>query len=330
MLYAFVLSFVSLSVYSSIQHAEARVKPDVVLRLKAPIRSLLHNPLRGEIVCATGVGLTAISIRSKNITWSTDYETHAYEPVAICSNSKEMAAIGKDGVTLWDLATYERRGFINSNVEYHYCYYTNGGTLLVGRSFHRALLLDRKQPDAAVIQNFPPGYAGAYVSPNGAVAFLRSSVLDSRAGPPGRVVIYDVGFANARKDLFVPHCKYEISCLGAAHDGRLLFVGDEGGNSVLMDTKTYKMTKLPAAKHCVDRAAFSSDAGLLAYGDHWGNVLVWDIKNAQIVDQINYHNESILGLIIVGDRDACLIATGDRKGKVALWKRHFRHAGPRP
>ena len=109
--------------------------------------------------------------------------------------------------------------------------------MLVGRSFRHALVLDRNKAEETAIRKFPPGYSGAYVSPNGAVAFLSSSVLSSRAGPPGRVRVYDVGSDNARKDLFVDECEYEIFCLAASSNGRLLFVGDEGGNSVLIDTK---------------------------------------------------------------------------------------------
>lgn len=298
--------------------------PEFVIRLKGPVRSVLYNPIRGEIICATGAGLTAISPKSKRITWAVDHETHAYEPVAICPKKEEMATTGMNGITFWSLATYERRSIINSDTKYSYCYYTADNNLLVGHSFQGAQVLDRKKPEETVIQRFPVGYSGTYVSPNGVAAFLSSSVLDPRAGEPGRIKIWDIGRENARSDVLIPQCKYEIRCLAASDDGQLLFVGDEGGNSVLMDTKTYKITTLSPAKYSIDRAAFSRKADLVAYGDHWGGILVWDIENARIIDRIGYHRESILGLAVVGDRSECLIASGDRKGRVAFWKREFR------
>jgi WD40 repeat protein/class 3 adenylate cyclase len=202
-----------------------------------------------------------------------------YASLSVYPDGKRIAAMGRDGVDVWNVATRRRVGSFSVTTAGGVAVSNDGGLIAVGTVDNTVVFRD-----ATTLR--PAGPPLHVDGPVRSLAFAPDRPwlaigIDPSAHPGAAgALLWD---AEARPAAPIPLAGHEIETMAVAFspDGRLLATGDDAGTIVLRDRDGNSIGPLLAAGGVVGSMAFTHDGRRLAVGTGGGGVLVLDTQTGQ-------------------------------------------------
>jgi WD40 repeat protein len=147
------------------------------------------------------------------------------------------------------------------------------------------------------------------------------SGLDSPNDRPGRGEL-TVWNLPTNGEEYVLRERSSIRALAVSPDGRLLAIGEFGGATRLIDAISGRQTALLMSEGAVNSVCFSKDSHLLASGNLYGSIMVWEVGSLRSrkldVPGISFVSDASV-LSVSFSPDGRLLAAGAKDGRVFLF-----------
>ena len=213
-----------------------------------------------------------------------------------------------DMIQFWDVATGERLETIKSppDTTHHIVFSPDGRTLVNAGSDGTIRFWDVATTNPVRTLN---GYAEMFsdmaYSPDG------STLVAVSSGPSVR--LWDTGTGKLMK-IYYPG-SVRISCVAYAPDGVTLACGggpDEYDTVFLLNTKTGEHGRVFTGynKDGAESVAFSPDGQILASGDSYGAIHLWEVSTGETLKILDWHNDFVRTLAFSPD-GKMLVSTSD-------------------
>jgi WD40 repeat protein len=286
-------------------------------RHKGPVYDIAFSPDGNLIATAGDDGTIKLWSANEGVYISTIvYKAENPEPVYVLDFSPDSKFLvsggaGPDAI-LWDVETggllRTLRGHEGS--VYSAAFNPNGDRIITGSSDRDAIVWN--VADGSILQTLRGNHSTIYgvdYAPDGL------SMLTAASG----VKLWDYYYGTERFNLAAHHG--EVLSTAYSKDGQYILTGSRDrtaklwANFLLIDTLKMKQN----VGRNLD-AQYSFDGSWIVTTDEWGNILIHDARNGEVVDKWSVKDMRVSAAAF-DPTDSQRVVTGDDDGKVKIWSR---------
>jgi WD40 repeat protein len=211
-------------------------------------------------------------------------------------DGKTLAVSSDSGITLYDALTGNLQKSLGNefgDAQWGLAYSSNGNLLYASSSDHKVKQANLASGQFAQLFTLPEGSCCTTFSPD-----VKYMVVDLPNHGAGSIQLWDVGHGEFLKDS--GNCDSDVSFSAISQDGKHFIIGC-AFNAQLWDIPTQQlMHKFPFTTSLAVQpnltfpisiewrsAVFNQESTKIALGNNFGEILIWDVSNYQLVNAIS-------------------------------------------